>query len=246
MSINLNPQVVILAGGLGTRLGELTQETPKPMIMVKGKPFLEWQLEFIKEQGLKKILLLTGYRGDKIKEYFGDGKSRGLDIEYSMEKEPLGTGGALLNAKHLLEIEFLLMFGDSFLPVDYKKMVAQLDLTSDAVMAVYDNREDTDVPFNVALDGKSKVEVYYKKGLSSGEPSKPLKFVEAGVYFVRKNLLAGLQVHFCSFENELLKLSLRSHKVKGWLSPQRFFDIGTPERLSYFERRVSDYFPNAL
>lgn len=240
------PQVAILAGGLGTRLGEMTKDVPKPLVLVKGKPFLEWQIEHLKSHGFKKILLLVGYKADKIKDYFGDGKKWGMEIEYSVEKDQMGTGGALLNARYQLEGDFLLLFGDSFLPVDFEGMLSKLDHSTDVVMAVYNNKENTDVPFNVSLDTNFLVDAYYKEGSSQQKPDKVLKYVEAGAYLVRKSILSGVALKYCSFESELLKGIIRMRRVKGWISDERFYDIGTPERLALFERKLSDYFPYSI
>ena len=108
-------QAVILAGGKGRRLRPITEQIPKPMIEIKGKPFLQYQLEFIKDCITKDILLLVGYLGDKIEAYFKNGSGLGLNIQYSYEKAPLGTAGALRNANDKLEDEFLLLYGDSYL-----------------------------------------------------------------------------------------------------------------------------------
>src|SRR5215470_7155250 len=85
-------QAVILAGGLGTRLWPLTKAIPKPMVLVCGAPYLEHQLRLLARQSITDVLLLTGYLGSQIEEYFGDGASVGLHIHYSRELEPLGTG----------------------------------------------------------------------------------------------------------------------------------------------------------
>ena len=105
-------QTVILAGGLGTRLGALTRKIPKPMAPVAGMPYLEHQLRLLERQSLRDVLLLTGYLGDQIESYFGNGGQLGLRIRYSRERRPLGTGGALREARRLLDQSFLLMYGD--------------------------------------------------------------------------------------------------------------------------------------
>src|SRR4051812_46674544 len=112
-------QAVVLAGGLGTRLGALTKEIPKPLVKIKSKPFLEWQMEFLASQGFKDFLFLTGYKSEMIEDHFRNGSLWNVNIEYSEEVLPLGTGGALLQALPKLADEFLLLFGDSFLPVQY-------------------------------------------------------------------------------------------------------------------------------
>ena len=112
-------QTVILAGGLGTRLRPLTEQTPKPMVEVEGRPFLEFIVEHIAGQGFRDILLLTGHLGEHVSDHFGDGRRFGVSIRYSREPQPLGTGGAIRAAWEQLADDFLLLYGDSFLPIDY-------------------------------------------------------------------------------------------------------------------------------
>src|SRR4051794_27105472 len=96
-----SPKVAILAGGFGTRLGELTRGLPKPMIPINGRPYLERVVESFARCGLRDIVLLTGYRAEVIEEHFGDGANFGVTIAYSRETEPLGTGGAIREARAL-------------------------------------------------------------------------------------------------------------------------------------------------
>jgi NDP-sugar pyrophosphorylase family protein len=111
-------QVVILAGGLGTRLGAVTRTLPKPMVPVRGVPYLEHQLRLLARHGLTDIVLLTGYLGEQIEEDFGDGGRLGLRIRYSREPQPLGTGGALREANTAGRV-LLVIYGDSYLRIDY-------------------------------------------------------------------------------------------------------------------------------
>src|SRR4030042_2339790 len=109
-------QMVILAGGLASRLGPLTQDTPKCMLCFHGKTFFEHQIDLLKRHDITDILMCVGHLADKIQEYFGDGSQFGVRLRYSVEKDKLlGTGGALKNAEPLLDNEFLLMYGDSYL-----------------------------------------------------------------------------------------------------------------------------------
>ena len=119
-------QAVILAGGKGTRLSPITDTIPKPMAMVNNRPFLEYMLLMLKRNSFKKILLCVGYLGEKIEAYFGDGNRLGIVIKYSYEKELLGTAGALKLAENILEEEFLVLYGDSYLDIDYRAFIAFL------------------------------------------------------------------------------------------------------------------------
>ena len=109
-----------MAGGKGTRLASLTKnEIPKPMGPVMGKPLLEWQLEQLKQNHIFDVIMIIGHLGNKIKEYFGDGKNWGVTIQYVEEKEPLGTAGAFYYLKPFLkESYFFLVFGDVFFEID--------------------------------------------------------------------------------------------------------------------------------
>jgi len=117
-------QAVIMAGGKGTRLAQVTKdEIPKPMVSILGKPLLEWQIEKLKENKITEIILIVGHRKEKILEYFGDGKKFGVSISYIEEQEPLGTAGAFYYLKEKIKEEyFLLVFGDVFFDIDIKRM----------------------------------------------------------------------------------------------------------------------------
>src|SRR3989344_6743728 len=117
-------QALILVGGLGTRFKPFTEKIPKPMIDIEGRPFLEFKIESLRKHGIKEFIFLVGHFGEKVEEHFGDGKRFGIDIKYSYEKEQLlGTAGALKNAEHLIKGDFILTNGDTFLDVDFEKLM---------------------------------------------------------------------------------------------------------------------------
>ncbi len=128
-------QAVIMTGGLGTRLGPLTGKIPKGLIEVGGRPFLDHLILYLRKYGIDDILLCTGYLGDQIISYFGDGSSFGIRINYSQEDHPLGTGGALRPALPKIQDVFFLINGDTFLPIDYNQMLDSF-LNSPALMMV--------------------------------------------------------------------------------------------------------------
>ena len=135
-------QAVILAGGLGTRLWPLTRAVPKPMVRVAGRPYLEHQLQLLKSQNISNVLILTGYMGEQIEEYFGDGSRLGISIRYSRESQPLGTAGAPRKASQMLASTFILLYGDSYLPIKYGDALERLYSSgTQGVMVVYDNRQ---------------------------------------------------------------------------------------------------------
>ncbi|MDP2947939.1 MAG: sugar phosphate nucleotidyltransferase, partial [Chloroflexota bacterium] len=122
-------QIVILAGGLGTRLRPFTYELPKALIPIHDKPFLHHQIDLLKRKGIRDIVVCVGHLGDKVRDYFGNGRWLGVHIRYSEEQgELLGTAGALRNAEPLLDDEFFVTYGDSYLMLDYGEVMSYFHL----------------------------------------------------------------------------------------------------------------------
>jgi NDP-sugar pyrophosphorylase family protein len=230
-------QAVILAGGLGTRLGSLTARIPKPLVPVAGIPYLEHQLRLLARQSIRDVVLLTGYLGQAIEEHFGDGRSLGLSIRYSREPSPLGTGGALRLASPLIADPFLVIYGDSYLPIDYREVVASLDrFPVTGVVVVYDDREGrTSVRNNVAMDDEGFVIRYDKDSVDD----KSLKFVEAGVLAFRRGVIDLIPEGVVSLEKELFPQLITTRQLRAYPTVQRFYDIGTPDRLRAIEEYLS-------
>ena len=231
-------QVVILAGGLGTRLRPVTTQIPKPMVPVAGVPYLEHQLRLLATQGFSDVVLLTGYLGEQISDYFQTGSSLGLRLRYVREPAPMGTGGALRDARSLLDDEFLVVYGDSYLPIEYAT-VGQLlrSASADGVLVLYhDARGETDVPGNVAIDDRGFVTRYDK----SAKHDSDLRYVEAGVLALRRSVVdlmppAGV----VSLEQQIFPRLIERRSLVGLPTTQRFYDIGTPDRLRAIEQLFS-------
>jgi NDP-sugar pyrophosphorylase family protein len=215
-------QAVILAGGKGTRLRPLTYRIPKPMVHISGKPFLQHQMEFIKSFCIYEVLLLVGYLGDHIVKYFGNGAEFGVDIDYAYEKTPLGTGGALKNAESQLAGEFLLLNGDTLLPIDYGELIQYFRRHNRiGAIAVYSNSEKI-APNNIAI-GKSNLVMTYNKKNSQG-----MTHIDAGVMVFKKevvDLIPGDQI--CSLEEEIFHKLIRAKQLVAFSTNQRFYDIGS-------------------
>jgi NDP-sugar pyrophosphorylase family protein len=222
-------QAVILAGGLGTRLWPLTKTVPKPMVPIEGVPYLEHQLRLLREQSITDIVLLIGYLGEQIEEHFGDGSDFGLSIAYSREESPLGTGGAIREASEYLADSFLVIYGDSYLPIDYAAVLMSLnDSSASGIVTVYDNgSEDTGVTNNIALDDDGYIAKYVKDCPEDPE----LRYVEAGVLGLTKSMVASIPKGKVSLEEEMFPSLIAQHQMLGFVTTQRFYDIGTPDRL---------------
>jgi NDP-sugar pyrophosphorylase family protein len=228
-------QAVILAGGLGTRLLPLTEVIPKPMVQVGGVPYLRHQLQLLADQEIRDIVLLTGYLGEQIEDYFGDGVSMSLRISYSREQSPLGTGGALRQARGLLQDSFLLIYGDSYLPIRYADALERLVSSgAEGVVVVYDNRlADTSVKNNIELDDSGYVSRYEKDS-----PDR-LSFVEAGVLAFQRTVIDVMPDGIVSLEKEIFPRLIAAWKLAALVTTQRFYDIGTPDRLTAIEALFS-------
>ena len=121
--VNCEMDILILCGGLGTRLRSIVEDRPKSMAVIRGRPFLEWQLSLLMSFGFKRVILCIGYQGDVIREYFLDGSRFGLDIQYSVETELLGTGGAIRRAVPCIQSDpVLILNGDSWCEVEMQKL----------------------------------------------------------------------------------------------------------------------------
>ncbi|MGH9922715.1 MAG: nucleotidyltransferase family protein, partial [Nitrososphaerales archaeon] len=176
-------QTVILAGGRGERLRPLTDTVPKPMVKVSETPFLLVLLNLLKKYGLRKTLLCVGYKAEVIRDFFGDGSRFGLHIEYSVEPEFLGTAGALKHATKLLEEEFLLLNGDTFVNVDYNDFISfAKEMNKVCTMLVYKD-QNNDLQFNVRIGPENMIEDYSKI------PKTSFNATDAGIYFVKKEIL---------------------------------------------------------
>lgn len=223
-------QVVILAGGLGTRLRPITEKVPKPMVPVAGEPFLHWQLLDLKRQGYTDVVLLVSYLGEQVEAFFGNGERFGLRISYAWEKEPMGTGGALKNALPELAEEFILLNGDSYLRASLDEMSRVFDEGAfEALVSVYDNRDP--VPVIPNLKVREGVVLDYKKdaGLEQGFDK-----IDSGIYILKRALVADYPESKFMLA-DLWPPLIRDGKLGACLVPERFYDIGTPDRLREFE-----------
>jgi len=231
-------QAVILAGGLGTRLRPLTEEIPKVMISVDGKPFLLHLLQLLKGQGISDIALCIGYLGQQVRDFLGNGEILGVNIRYSEEREKLlGTGGALKQVQSLLANYFLVINGDTYLPIDYREVEkAFLRCGKKALMVVYGNQEDTGAKNNVALDDNLMVIRYDKES-----PAPSLEYVEAGALFLRQEALDLIKEGVSmSLEGGLYTTLIQQGELAAYVTKQRFYDIGLPKQRRIFEKFLKE------
>lgn len=222
---------VIQAGGKGTRMEKLTEnKIPKPMLILNGKPMLEWQIEAIKKYGIYELIIIIGHLGEKIKEYFGDGSHWGVKIQYIEEQEPLGSAGALYFLKSCLRTrDFLLVFGDVMFDVDLARMVSfHRSHNGQAVLLVHPNTHpyDSDI---LIMDEENRV-----TGIDSKNNERDNWYencVNAGIYVLSAEVLKGLRApKKLDLEQDVLLPLMEKGQVYGYRTPEYVKDAGTPER----------------
>jgi NDP-sugar pyrophosphorylase family protein len=220
------PDVIILSGGFGLRLRGTIGELPKPMADIAGRPFLELLLRQLKRQGFSRVVLSVGYKQEVIRKHFGE-EAFGLQLVYSIETSPLGTGGALREAaRHITTQTTLVMNGDSYTDADLGRLVREhagndADVT---VVVIPESRSDAG---SVVLDREGKVTTFAEK-----RPIPESRYLSAGIYILSRNLIAGIpEGSKISLEERLFPQWLADGKrIAGFVCHEQCLDIGTPER----------------
>lgn len=226
-------QVVILAGGLGTRLKALAPDTPKALVKVAGRPFIEHQFDLLRRHELTRILLCVGHLGSQLEKHVGDGSRFGMQVRYSYEDPALllGTGGALLNALSQLEETFLTLYGDSYLPTDYRAVVRAFhDRQARAMMCVYRNEGKWDRS-NVRVSGDRVI--FYSKAAQPGEAD----CIDYGLSAYRRSAVqAYVGVTMPLDLGRIQEDLVRRNEMAAYEVRDRFYEIGKPEGLEELER----------
>jgi NDP-sugar pyrophosphorylase family protein len=229
-------QCVILAGGMGTRLRPQTEEMPKALLPVAGRPFADWQLRHLAAQGVERVLYSVGYRGEMIRDHVGDGGRWGLRITYVDEGEHLrGTAGALRLAHDLGELEpaFFVLYGDSYLPADMGEVEGAWEAAElPALMTVFRNDDRWDASNAILRDGRV---VLYDKARPADRVSE-MHWIDYGLSILRRELVAQRVK-----PGEVADLAplLRGLSLDGELAGlevgERFYEAGSAEGLRDFE-----------
>jgi NDP-sugar pyrophosphorylase family protein len=223
-------QTFILAGGLGTRLSQVVSDRPKPMADVLGIPFLEILVRLLEGKGVRKFVMLVGYKAHAIDQYFTQSRFPDLEIKFSSEVEPLGTGGAVKNALRFATDPTLLVNGDTYLDADIDRLHDfHLAKKADATISLY-RVSDVSRYGAINLDHNGVVTLFKEKGELSGKPG----LINAGVTFISSSLIGQLPNRKSfSMESEVFPGLVNSGRMFGLEQKGPFFDIGTPD--SYFE-----------
>jgi len=225
-------QVAILAGGLATRLGGLIGNRPKSMVNVRGKPFLEYQLELLKRGGIENMVLCIGHRGEQIEKYLGNGRKYGVNVKYSFEDKPLGTAGALKKAEHLLDDIFFTMYGDSYLFLDFSLAMSYFESRNKlALMAVYRNYDQYDRS-NTVVEGE------LVKKFSKKERTRDTVYIEYGANIFRKEALKMVPENQFYSLDDLFPHLIEMGELLAFEVEERFYEIGSPQGIREFEEYI--------
>jgi NDP-sugar pyrophosphorylase family protein len=219
--------VAILAGGLATRLRPVTEKIPKALIEVAGQPFLSHQLRLLQSSGIRKIVLCLGYRGEMIEHEFGNGSQPGVELSYSFDgPELLGTGGAIRKALPLLNKRFLVLYGDSYLPIDYAAPVrAFLDSSKLGLMTVFRNEGRWDTSNVWFRDGV--IRSYDKK-----EQTPEMRYIDYGLGIFDATAFAGRPANEAFDLADIYQDLIARNELAGYEVKQRFYEIGSREGLA--------------
>lgn len=218
-------QAVILAGGLGTRLRPLSNSIPKPLVPFHGKPFLDYLLEQLKQQGFERVLLLTGYKAEQIEKHVGDGSRMGLDVRCLATPVEDDTGARIKKARIHLDNVFFLMYCDNYLPFDFESMWQQFDSSGLlAQIAVYGNRDGHTRDNVKVVDGA--IAIYDKSRKSPN-----LSGVDVGFSLLNKSVLDLVPDGNVNFEAHVYPVLAEQKQLGAYATDHRYYSVGDFARL---------------
>lgn len=226
-------QAVILAGGLGTRLRPLTLHTPKPMIEIHGKPFLAYILDLLKKNNITNVLLLTGYLGEKIEDYFGNGKNSGLHISYLRTPDEYDTGSRLREAKNQMDEIFLLLYADNYWPMDLPELFDYVNKKQAAALVTIYANNDNYSKNNMRVSHDGFVIAYDKTRERAG-----LNGVDIGFFILKKSVLNDVPNKNFSFEEIIIPRLIKSKQLAGFVTTQKYYGLSNIDRIA----EISNYF----
>jgi NDP-sugar pyrophosphorylase family protein len=227
--------VAILAGGRATRLGPIAQQVPKLLVEVAGEPFFSHQIRLLRTAGLRHLVLCVGHLGDQIAEKYGDGAPWDMRIEYSFDgPNLLGTGGALIRALPRLGGAFYALYGDSYLPIDYRAVAEGFWGSGKlGLMTVFENRGRLDAS-NVYFE-KGTIKVYDKK-----RPIPEMHHIDYGLGMFRREAFDGFLKDAPVDLADVQKALVVRGELAGFELFERFYEIGSPRGLAELDRLLRD------
>ncbi|MBO4588559.1 MAG: nucleotidyltransferase family protein [Bacteroidales bacterium] len=218
-------EAIVLAGGFGTRLRSVVSDVPKPMAPVAGRPFLCHLLDALKKEGYSHVVLATGYLHEKVEDYFGN-EYNGLKIDYAVEHEPLGTGGAIVNGlQHCESDKVTVLNGDTLFLIDHQSLISVCNEKETPLTIALRHVEDSGRYGSVETDEDGRITAFVEKN-DKGEAG----YINGGIYRLDRHLLDSFPLgQQFSFEKEVLQKEYRVRPFYGVRFQSYFIDIGIPE-----------------
>ena len=217
------PSVIILAGGLATRLRPITENIPKSLVEINGRPFLHYQLVLLKKYGFNNVVLSVGHLGEQIEAAFGDGSEYGISLRYVYDGNTLkGTGGAVAAALSFLTEDFIVMYGDSYLKYDYREVYdffTSNRQNADGLMTVYENHGQFDRS-NIVYEN-NRIKVYDKEKQMPG-----MNFIDWGLGILTKKAFENHQQQKFDLATVYQAL-LKNDRLLGYEVDVRFYEVGS-------------------
>ena len=223
-------QAIILCGGYGSRLGKITKKIPKPLIKIYRKPFIEFLLDHLEKNNFKEVILLCHYQYLQFEEFVKKLKKKrkyNFNIKIVVEKEKLGTGGAVKNCLKYLDEYFLLMNGDTYCEIDLIKILNEYDFKNNTYTVLTNSKQD--------IDG-SKVEI--RKNNIKKFNSSDGKYLNTGISIISKKNLSFLNNRKFHLEKDYFENLLKKKKLKYFITKNRFYDIGTKTKIKIFKNII--------
>ncbi len=215
-------EAIVLAGGFGTRLAHIVKDVPKPMAPINGKPFLWYMFKYLRNNGVNRVILATGYMHNVIENYFGN-NFMGIEIVYSQEISPLGTGGAIKKALSLCKNKDVFVInGDTFFNIKLRIMLKKHLLNDSFVTVATKYMKDFSRYGCVKIHNNKIIEFLEKKPTELG-------YINGGIYLLNKNLLNDIQKENFSFETDFLEKDTFKKNINCYKSKAYFIDIGVEE-----------------
>ncbi len=224
---------IILAGGRGLRLRPITQEIPKPLIPVQGKPVMEYNIELLRRYGITNILLSLGYKAQKIKDYFGNGSKFGADFTYIIEKKPLGTAGPLLMVRKFLKSTFVVANADELKDININDMYRFHKVNHAMIIIALTTVENPSKYGLVRLQG-SKILEFIEKPQAGFEG----KLINAGFYMMEPEVLNHIKKGFVMLEKDVFPKLAALGKVFGYPFSGQWLNTGN---LQEYEKAISEW-----
>lgn len=227
---------IILAGGKGTRLKPITSEIPKPLLPVHDKPIMEHVLDLFKKFNITNIMVSIGYKGEKIKDYFGNGKKFNVTLNYIEEKKPLGTGGPLHLAQQYLTSTFIICNADELKDIDLREMYSCHKENNALITIALTTVEDPSA-YGVAKLSGNKILEFIEKPKKEAAPS---KLISAGLYMIEPEVLSLIPRGTASLERDVFPKVAVMGRLYGYPFSGQWFDTGTLERYEVALKKWKD------